>query len=165
MESGKKFVLFVWVAAIIGISSCSSDDDVAPIDDPIENPQAVTMGSFTLPAVPLIGETVMVENFNMPKDGWIVVRKDDGHNRPMMSEIISIPVNVLAGSYAEYFIDLEEDLHLQHGERLWVNLHADDGDQIFSYNGSDRDMAMQAFDPFGGYTLISDSFVVDLSNR
>jgi hypothetical protein len=162
METRKKFMLFVLIAAITGFTSCSSDDD-APIDDPHDNPQSVRMAGFTLQNIPLVGKQVFVENFTMPNDGWIVVRRDNGNNKPVMSEIISIPEIVLAGNHAEYSIDLEENLHLQQGERLWVNLHHDDGDHIFSYNSSsDADFPVGIFDPFAGYTLISHSFVVDL---
>ncbi|WP_029038778.1 DUF7282 domain-containing protein [Salinimicrobium xinjiangense] len=164
MEILKKLMLFVLFAAITGFISCSSDDDNnAPIDDPNDNPQSAAIGSFTLSDIPLVGEEVFVENFTMPMDGWIVVRRDSGNNTPVMSEIISIPENVLAGNYTEYSINLEENLDLQQGERLWVNLHHDDGDQIFSYDGSsDADFPLGTFDPFAGYTMISQSFVVDL---
>lgn len=162
MKTQKKFMLFVFLVAITGFTSCSSDDDVAPIDDPIDNPQSA-MASFTLSSTPLVGKKVFVENFTMPSDGWIVVRRDNGSNQPVMSEVISIPENVLAGNYAEYSIDLEENVNLQQGERLWVNLHHDDGDHIFSYDSSsDADFPLGIFDPFAGYTLISHSFVVDL---
>ena len=166
MMTGKKIMLFVFIAAITGFTSCSSDDnDVNPIDDPIDDPTAELMGSFSLANVPLDGETVSVENLTMPSDGWVVVRRDDGNDRPVMSEIISIPENVLAGSYADHSVELEQNLSLQPGERLWVNLHADDGDQVFSYNGSSGDMPLGVYDPFSGYTLISKSFIVDLLNQ
>lgn len=160
----KKLKLFAFIAVIAGFTSCSSDDnDVNSVDDPINDPTAKEMGSFNLANVPLDGKMISVENFTMPSDGWIVVRRDDGHKRPMMSEIISIPKNVLAGRYPQYAIELEGgNLSLQPGERLWVNLHADDGDQIFSYNGNSGDMPLGIFDPFSGFTLISQSFIVDL---
>lgn len=156
MKTGKSFALFVFIAAIIGFSSCSNDDD-APIVDP-GNPQGAGMGSFSLPVSPLVGGTVLVENLIMPTDGWIVVRRDDGNNKPTMSEIISIPEKVVAGTYAEYVIDLEENSHLQQGEKLWVNLHDDDGDNMFNA----ADLPLGIFDPFSGYVLISDYFIVNL---
>ena len=166
MLTGKKFMFLVLFAALVSFSSCSSSDDgVTSTDDPIDDPTAVQMGHFTLSNTPLVGNMVFVENFTIPGDGWIVVRRDDGHNSPMMSEIISIPEFVLAGSYTEYSIQLEGGLDLHHGEKLWVNLHADDGDQVFSYTGSnDADMPLGIFNAFGGYTLIANSFVVDLND-
>ena len=156
-------MLLVLIAAIAGFTSCSSDDDSTPQDDP--TPGVVIAGSFTLASVPSNGEMVFVENFTMPKEGWIVVRRDNGHNAPMMSEIISIPESIAAGIYPENSIRLKENVHLKQGERLWVNLHADDGDHIFFFDGSSvGDMPLGIFDVFAGFVLISDSFIVDLQN-
>lgn len=163
MESGKKFMLLVLFAAVAGFTSCSDDDD-SPIDPPPVNQEPVSWGSFNLSEVPLHGEMVLVENLNMPKDGWIVVRRDNGNNGPMMTEIISIPELLAKGNHSEYMIQLEENLQLVKGERLWVNLHADDGDKEFSYDGNEGDIPLGIYDVFAGYQLISDSFMVNLQN-
>ncbi|MFO8146383.1 MAG: hypothetical protein R6U03_03230, partial [Gillisia sp.] len=146
-------MLLIIITAAVGFTSCSNDDDeVVPI---IEEPT----GSFTLPSQPLDAGMVIVEDLSMNKDGWIVVRRDNGSGEPIMSEIISIPEYVEAGDYDEFSVQLEESVNLTEGEKLWVNLHVDDGDQIFEYDGTPgKDMPILLVSG----NMVKSSFIVDL---
>lgn len=162
----KRFLLIILVV-VAGLTSCSTDDDdeIIPIDDSDDNPTEQPVGSFTLPNQPLIESEIHVEDLVMPEDGWVVVRRDNGDDAPDLSEIISIPKYEAAGNYPEITIQLLENLKLEEGEKLWVNLHADNGDQVFSYNGSnDIDIPLGYFDVLRGFILIAHSFIVDLPN-
>lgn len=149
----KKFMLLIIITVVVGFTSCSNDDDevVTIIEEPT--------GSFTLPSQPLDAGMVIVEDLSMNKDGWIVVRRDNGSGEPIMSEIISIPEYVEAGDYDEFSVQLEESVDLTEGEKLWVNLHVDDGDQIFEYDGTPgKDMPVLLVSG----NMVKSSFIVDL---
>lgn len=140
------------LAVLVGFTSCSDDDDELP-------PVVVPTGSFSLPDQPLDGEIVMVEDLSVSKDGWIVVRKDNGDNEPLMTEIISMPEYVKAGDYEEFSIRLKNKTELVEGERLWVNLHVDDGDMIFEYSASNlADVPVLT----SSGSMVAHSFIVDL---
>lgn len=161
----KKMMLLVMTALLAGFTSCSKDDDdeIDPINDPIDDPNPIEIASFNLPDQPLSEGEISVANLKMFEDGWLVARRDDGDEAPDFSEIISIPEYVEAGDYSEYVFDLQEDVDLKQGEKLWVNLHEDNGDKVFSYNdSSDVDKPLGYFDLSWGYILIAHSFIVDL---
>ncbi len=140
------------VAVMLGFTSCSDDDDELPR---IEEPT----GSFTLPDQPLDEEMVFVEDLSISKDGWIVVRRDNGDNEPLMTEIISMPEYVEAGDYDEVSIRLKNNTELVEGERLWVNLHVDDGDMVFEYSASNQSDT-PVLNSSG--SLVAHSFMVDM---
>ncbi|SFN83886.1 DUF7282 domain-containing protein [Salegentibacter flavus] len=148
----KEILLLIVLAVSVGFTSCSDDDDEVPrIDEPT--------GSFTLPDQPLDGEMVVVEDLSISKNGWIVVRRDNGSNEPIMTEIISMPEYVPAGDYLEFSIRLKNNIELVDGERLWVNLHADDGDKIFEYSISNQaDLPIL----LSSGSLVAHFFIVDL---
>ncbi|WP_081212249.1 DUF7282 domain-containing protein [Salegentibacter sediminis] len=148
----KEILLVLMLAVLVGFTSCSDDDDEL-------SPIVVPTGSFRLPDQPLDGEIVMVEDLSVSKDGWIVVRKDNGDNEPLMTEIISMPEYVKAGDYEEFSIRLKNKTELVEGERLWVNLHVDDGDMIFEYSASNlADVPVLT----SSGSMVAHSFIVDL---
>ena len=158
--SKKIMQLLLMTTLVAGFTACSNDDDeFNPIDEPTEEPT----GSFTLPEQPLVEGMVVVKKLTMSNDGWIVVRRDDGNEAPDLTEIISYPEYVDAGTYQEVFIELQENIDLLQGERLWVNLHNDNGDQEFTYDGNnDVDLPLYYGDLMWGFYLITHSFLVDL---
>lgn len=144
-----------------GLTSCSKDDD----DDELPQMEDPT-GSFNLPAEPLNDGMVVVKNLTMSHDGWIVVRRDNGNEEPDFSHIISQPEYVEAGTHSEVLIELKDGINLLQGERLWVNLHNDNGDQEFTYDGSNNiDMPLGYWDLNWGYVYLAHSFIVDLTSE
>ncbi|HEY9117650.1 MAG TPA: hypothetical protein VIN11_07475, partial [Roseivirga sp.] len=158
--SKKIMLLLLMITLVAGFTACSNDDDeFNPIDEPTEEPT----GSFTLPDQPLVEGMVVIEDLVMSNDGWIVVRKDNGTEAPDFAETISYPEYVEAGTYQEYSIQLKENIDLYQGERLWVNLHSDNGDEQFTYDGTnDVDVPLGYWDLNWGYVYLAHSFIVNL---
>lgn len=114
---GKYLVIFILT---VGLVSCSNDDDVViPDPDPT--------GTITVSDQTASQNTIRVSNIDVDQDSWLVVRQGN--------DLIADPIRITEGSQSDVVIQLDnsevEDLDLQDGATITVQLYADDGDGSF----------------------------------
>lgn len=125
---------FMLLAMVVTFSACKDDDDNGPI---IEDPT----GSLIVEDQ-FVAETnnmIVLEQVTLSQDGWVVVRRDNGSNAPLMTgEIISEPEFLEAGTHTDVTLELQEGEELAVDEQVWVILHADTGEEgVFEFEGED----------------------------
>ncbi|WZL87833.1 hypothetical protein VS868_09440 [Salinimicrobium sp. 3283s] len=85
----------------------------------------------------LVNGVVYVESITLEEDGYVVIHEsNDAGDGPQVPEIISQPVYLEAGAYANVGVPLKEDATVEAGDVLWVMLHEDTGEEgVYEFDG------------------------------
>ena len=71
--------------------------------------------------------------------GWVVVHKDD-NGSPKVPDIITEPIHIEEGTNEELMLQITSDATISDGEKLWVMLHKDTGEEgTYEFDGGDTD--------------------------
>ncbi|MGM0582238.1 MAG: DUF7282 domain-containing protein [Bacteroidota bacterium] len=115
-------------------------DGVNGLDEPITNTSFTVLppqGSITVENQEVSGTTLIVESISADQSSLAVVYRDDGSNNSAdMTDIISEPYPLEAGTTNDLIITLSDTV--SDGDRLWIGLHNDNGEiGNFEFHESD----------------------------
>lgn len=142
----------LWVMLHVdnGESGVYEFDTVDGVDAPVTDSQGdivtvpftvnVEGGDMLLTATDqdLVNGVVYVESITLEEDGYVVVHaSNEAGDGPQVPEIISQPVYLEAGAYANVGVPIKDDATVEAGDVLWVMLHEDTGEEgVYEFDGN-----------------------------
>lgn len=112
-------------------SACEKSEDTS------SNNQKSAKASIEVADHTISQNTVVINMTRIPSDGWLVLHADDGNGSPMVPDIISEPVWLMAGDSENVEIALNDDIDIQDGQVIWAMLHMDNGEVgTYEFDGS-----------------------------
>ncbi|HET7360348.1 MAG TPA: hypothetical protein VFI78_00275 [Salinimicrobium sp.] len=147
LKNTKKLSLyFGFLFIAIGLFGCSDDDDAIP-DEPNEPLAEITAEDQVITQNILIVEEVMVD-----RPSWLLVKKVNDDNS--FTNPIAEPLLLSEGTESDITVELNSDeVTLEDGARLILQLYVDDGDGVFDAETDDP-----ITDEFGG--IVSEEIMV-----
>ena len=87
----------------------------------------------------LTNNSITVSGIMLDESGWVVVHADNG-DAPQVPAIISQPVYLPAGSYADVEVPMKDDANVAANDQVWVMLHSDtDTEGVYEFDGGEMD--------------------------
>ncbi|MBY5958399.1 hypothetical protein KUV50_09670 [Membranicola marinus] len=131
----KSRILFLTLIALLGLTifSCDKDDD-----DMDPEPEETAM--LTVDDQVISQNTIVIPSMDVPREGWVVIHRDNGSGGPVVPEIISEPVSLSSGVNEDVEVPIKSSEALTDGETVWVMLHEDTGERgKYEFDGGDID--------------------------
>ncbi len=131
----KSRFLFLTLIALLGFTvfSCDKDDD-----DMDPEPDKIAM--LTVDDQVISQNTIVVPSMDVPREGWVVIHRDNGSGGPKVPAIISEPVALSSGVNEDVEVPILASESLTDGETVWVMVHEDTGERgKYEFDGGDVD--------------------------
>lgn len=143
LDDGEK--LWVMLHTDTGIEETYEFDTKQEVDKPVTDAsgniimKSITISSPSISAMDqaINGNTVVIEEVNAAKDGWIVIHNDNGEGQPVLPGIVG-KTWVEAGINSDVVIELDNAETYTPGQKLFPMLHLDspaDMEYTFPENG------------------------------